>query len=41
LALTVSSSGSVRVRTVVLLTPEQIDRASQIHPDYTPPGRAG
>ena len=39
LALTVSSSGSVRVRTVVLLTPEQIDRASQIHPDYTPPGQ--
>jgi uncharacterized protein with GYD domain len=41
LALTVSSSGSVRVRTIVLLTPEQIDRASQMHPDYTPPGQAG
>jgi uncharacterized protein with GYD domain len=41
LALTVSSSGLVRVRTVVLLTPEQIDRASQIHPDYTPPGQTG
>jgi uncharacterized protein with GYD domain len=39
LALTVSSSGSVRVRTVVLLTPEQIDRASQIHPEYVPPGQ--
>ena len=41
LALTVSSSGTARVRTVVLLTPEQIDRASQIHPDYTPPGQSG
>jgi uncharacterized protein with GYD domain len=39
-ALTVSSSGTARVRTVVLLTPEQIDRASQIHPDYTPPGQS-
>jgi hypothetical protein len=35
----VSSSGVARVRTVVLLTPAQIDRASQIHPDYTPPGQ--
>jgi uncharacterized protein with GYD domain len=41
LALTVSSSSVVRVRTVVLLTAEQIDRASQIHPDYTPPGQTG
>jgi uncharacterized protein with GYD domain len=41
LALTVSSSGAAHVRTVVLLTPEQIDRASQIHPDYTPPGQTG
>jgi uncharacterized protein with GYD domain len=40
LALTVSSSGVAHVRTVVLLTPEQIDRASQIHPDYTPPGQS-
>jgi uncharacterized protein with GYD domain len=39
LALTVSSSGVARVRTVVLLTPEQIDRASQLHPDYSPPGQ--
>ena len=39
LALTVSSSGVARVRTVVLLAPAQIDRASQIHPDYAPPGQ--
>jgi uncharacterized protein with GYD domain len=38
-ALTVSSSGAAHVRTIVLLTPEQIDRASRIHPDYTPPGQ--
>jgi len=39
LALTVSATGAVHVRTVVLLTPEQIDRAAQLHPDYTPPGQ--
>jgi uncharacterized protein with GYD domain len=41
LALTVSGAGPVHVRTVVLLTPEQLDRAAQLHPDYTPPGREG
>jgi uncharacterized protein with GYD domain len=40
-ALTVSARGAAHVRTVVLLTPEQIDRASTLHPDYTPPGQAG
>jgi uncharacterized protein with GYD domain len=40
-ALTVSGSGAVSARTVVLLTPDQIDRAAQLHPDYTPPGRTG
>jgi uncharacterized protein with GYD domain len=38
LALTVSSSGLTKVRVVVLLTPEDIDAAAQMHPDYTPPG---
>jgi uncharacterized protein with GYD domain len=38
LALTVSSSGLTKVRVVVLLTPEDIDAAGQMHPDYTPPG---
>jgi uncharacterized protein with GYD domain len=41
LALTVSGSGSVHVRTVPLLTPEEIDRAADLAPDYTPPGRTG
>ena len=38
LALTVSASGVARVRTVVLLSPEDIDAAAQVHPDYSPPG---
>jgi uncharacterized protein with GYD domain len=38
LALTVSGSGVARVRTVVLLSPEDIDAASQLRPDYSPPG---
>jgi uncharacterized protein with GYD domain len=38
LALTVSGSGLTRVRVVVLLTPEDIDAASQLRPDYSPPG---
>ncbi len=39
LALTVRGSGAVNVRTVVLLTPDQIDRAAQLSPDYLPPGQ--
>jgi uncharacterized protein with GYD domain len=38
LALTVGGTGLTKVRVVVLLSPEDIDAASQIHPDYTPPG---
>ncbi|GAB3322788.1 hypothetical protein GCM10027451_45740 [Geodermatophilus aquaeductus] len=40
-ALTVSGSGAVRARTAVLLTPEQLDRVAQLHPDYVPPGKTG
>jgi uncharacterized protein with GYD domain len=40
-ALTVSGSGAVHARTVVLITPEQLDRAAQLRPDYTPPGQTG
>jgi uncharacterized protein with GYD domain len=40
-ALTVSGSGAVRARTVVLLTPDQLDRAAQLRPDYAPPGQTG
>ncbi len=36
LALTIGGGGVATVRTVVLLTPEQIDRAAQLHPTYTP-----
>ena len=38
LALTVSGTGVAHVRTVVLLSPEDLDAASQLHPDYSPPG---
>ena len=38
LALTVSGSGVARVRTVVLLTPEDIDATAHLRPDYSPPG---
>ena len=38
-ALTVSASGSVRARVVVLLTPEEIDAAAQQTVDYRAPGR--
>ena len=41
LALTVGGTGAVRVRTVVLITPEQLDRAAELNPSYTPPGRTG
>ncbi|WP_138735858.1 GYD domain-containing protein [Modestobacter excelsi] len=40
-ALTVSGSGAVRARTIVLLSPEQLDRAAQLRPDYAPPGQTG
>ena len=38
IAMTVGGSGAVSVDTVVLLTPEEIDRASKISVDYRPPG---
>lgn len=39
LALTVSASGAVRVRTVVLMTPEEIDTATKLSPAYRAPGQ--
>jgi uncharacterized protein with GYD domain len=36
LSLTISGSGVASVRTVVLLTPEELDRAAQLNPDYAP-----
>jgi uncharacterized protein with GYD domain len=38
LALTLSASGAVAVRTTVLLTPEEIDQAAGKTVDYRPPG---
>lgn len=37
-ALRVSASGAVNNRTVVLLTPEEIDRAVKLSPTYRAPG---
>jgi uncharacterized protein with GYD domain len=35
--LTISGTGVAHTRTVVLLTPEDLDEAAQVHPDYRPP----
>ncbi len=37
-ALTVNRSGAVRVKTTVLLTPEEVDQATKKSIDYRPPG---
>ena len=37
-ALTVGASGTSRARTIVLLTPEEIDAASQRNVEFRPPG---
>jgi uncharacterized protein with GYD domain len=37
-ALTTSASGAVRTRTVVLMTPEEIDAATKLTPAYRAPG---
>lgn len=37
-ALTVNASGGVTVKTVVLLTPEEVDAAAKRSVDYRPPG---
>ena len=39
IALKINASGAVRVKTVVLLTPEQIDEAAKINVSYRPPGQ--
>jgi uncharacterized protein with GYD domain len=38
LALTVNASGGAAVKTVVLLTPEEVDAAAKRSVDYRPPG---
>lgn len=37
-ALAISALGAIRVNTIVLLTPEEIDEAVQKSIDYRPPG---
>jgi uncharacterized protein with GYD domain len=37
-ALTVNGSGAVTVKTVVLVTPEEVDAAAKRSVDYRPPG---
>jgi uncharacterized protein with GYD domain len=38
MALAVNSSGAVATRTIVLLTPEDVDAAAKRSTDYRPPG---
>ena len=39
LSLVVTASGAAKVKTVVLLTPEEIDQAARVKIDYRPPGQ--
>ena len=38
-ALRVNASGAVKVKTTVLLTPEEVDQATKKSVDYRPPGK--
>ena len=38
-ALTVNASGAAKGKTTVLLTPEEVDRATQMTVNYRPPGQ--
>ena len=38
LALSINRSAATKIRTVVLLTPEQVDAAAKMAPQYRPPG---
>jgi len=37
-ALTAGATGAINTRTVVLLTPEEVDAATTLTPSYRPPG---
>ena len=39
LLLTVNSTGAVACKTAVLMTPEEVDAATQLKPSYRPPGQ--
>jgi uncharacterized protein with GYD domain len=38
-ALTGAASGAIGTRTIVLLTPEEVDAATKLAPVYRPPGK--
>jgi uncharacterized protein with GYD domain len=38
LALSINRSASTKIRTIVLLTPEQVDAAAKMAPEYRAPG---
>jgi uncharacterized protein with GYD domain len=39
LAMNVSSAGLVSIRTIVLLTPSEVDEAAKLQVSYKPPGK--
>ena len=39
LALVINASGAAKVKTIVLLTPEEIDQATKMSVNYRPPGQ--
>jgi uncharacterized protein with GYD domain len=38
-AMTINASGTIRTKTTVLLTPEEVDQAARKRVSYSPPGR--
>ncbi len=38
-ALNVNATGTVTIKTTVLMTPEEVDDAAKLKPTYTPPGK--
>ncbi|MBB3082903.1 GYD domain-containing protein [Geodermatophilus sabuli] len=36
-SLTINASGVAATRTIVLMTPEEVDRVGQVHANYQPP----
>jgi uncharacterized protein with GYD domain len=38
ISLAVAGAGATRMKTIELLTPEEIDKAMEKHVDYSPPG---
>ncbi len=39
IAIKINASGAAKVKTIVLLTPEQVDEATRINVSYRPPGQ--